>query len=499
MLEKLDLGTEIKDHDVFKQGGPLEVERLTVDPTALTSHMAVVASSGSGKSSFLARLVEELVLKTSARCIILDANSDFSLFHSVNEQTETLATADPPDAAAKAFKEYWNSRVTKERNKISLKTAVRGVKESQAPYAPIGLAWPLVSMDLLVDELSPSLAGQLYELHNAVRSFCEFKSLQMKGAGVPFKGLVDQILGFISAMKSPPKSGSKAQGDSGWRSVLPADAVPDDKMTREIAAALVREGATDLEVSSMAAYLHDRFIYHAEAIARAADISAAVMRFYRGKIASLSLDGIIADEVRSRLVNPTRQSRFVEAIDLASLRDRQTRFLVAGARIETEWVRALQLRESALGAQSVKDNEELRTPTFIIVDEAHNLLPNESHPERAAREVREQCRRIVAEGRKYSMHLILVTQRPQKVDPFILSECGNLLLMRCDGNDIASAAALSRLKDENLEDCENFDKGVGRMFGTWAGKARKVKFDLPRTRLASPDLPAAAWAPKDSD
>jgi len=50
---------------------------LEIDPRKFACHSAVIAQSGSGKSFMLGRLIEELLLKTKARVVILDPNSDF--------------------------------------------------------------------------------------------------------------------------------------------------------------------------------------------------------------------------------------------------------------------------------------------------------------------------------------------------------------------------------------------------------------------------------------
>jgi hypothetical protein len=49
----------------------------SLEPQALGCHTAVIAQSGSGKSFLVGRLIEELLLKSKARLVILDPNSDF--------------------------------------------------------------------------------------------------------------------------------------------------------------------------------------------------------------------------------------------------------------------------------------------------------------------------------------------------------------------------------------------------------------------------------------
>lgn len=50
---------------------------VTIDPEGLLHHTLIVGQSGSGKSFFVSRLVEEIVLNTAARVVIVDPNGDF--------------------------------------------------------------------------------------------------------------------------------------------------------------------------------------------------------------------------------------------------------------------------------------------------------------------------------------------------------------------------------------------------------------------------------------
>jgi uncharacterized protein len=72
---------------------------------------------------------------------------------------------------------------------------------------------------------------------------------------------------------------------------------------------------------------------------------------------------------------------------------------------------------------------ESRTPTLIVLDEAHNLCPAEPTGALQSALV-ERLIQIAAEGRKYGLWLLLSTQRPSKIHPQVLSQCDNLVLMR---------------------------------------------------------------------
>jgi hypothetical protein len=97
----------------------------------------------------------------------------------------------------------------------------------------------------------------------------------------------------------------------------------------------------------------------------------------------------------------------------------------------------------------------------------------------AAGVVREMFRTISAEGRKFGLFLIVVSQRPDKLDPMILSECENKVVMRLDSPEVLekvrTAMGAHGAVGAQLNDCLKFRTGRGLMFGTWAREG-PVKF-----------------------
>jgi DNA helicase HerA-like ATPase len=81
----------------------------------------------------------------------------------------------------------------------------------------------------------------------------------------------------------------------------------------------------------------------------------------------------------------------------------------------------------------------LRVPLFVVVEEAHNIVPAKP-TSFAAEALKNQLRTIAAEGRKYDVFLILVTQRPDKIDPLIVSECENRAVMRLGARAVLTKA-----------------------------------------------------------
>lgn len=64
-------------------------------------------------------------------------------------------------------------------------------------------------------------------------------------------------------------------------------------------------------------------------------------------------------------------------------------------------------------------------PLLVVMEEAHIYLNNESNG-MASKVVK----RIVKEGRKYGIGAMIVSQRPSEIDPTILSQCGTFFALR---------------------------------------------------------------------
>jgi len=68
-------------------------------------------------------------------------------------------------------------------------------------------------------------------------------------------------------------------------------------------------------------------------------------------------------------------------------------------------------------------------PMLLVCEEAHRYAPA-SDKDVTFVPTRRELGRIAKEGRKYSLSLALVTQRPSDLDPNILSQCGTAVAMR---------------------------------------------------------------------
>ena len=74
-----------------------------------------------------------------------------------------------------------------------------------------------------------------------------------------------------------------------------------------------------------------------------------------------------------------------------------------------------------------------RIKTLIVCEEAHRYIP--ADPNAGFQPVRQSISRVAKEGRKYGVHLAVITQRPSELDPTILSQCNTFFAMRL-GNEV---------------------------------------------------------------
>lgn len=82
------------------------------------------------------------------------------------------------------------------------------------------------------------------------------------------------------------------------------------------------------------------------------------------------------------------------------------------------------LYDAIFWARNLPEGGRLR-PLLMVLEEAHAYLAKENSDSAAA-----AVRRIAKEGRKYGVGMMIVSQRPSEIDSTILSQCGTIFAMR---------------------------------------------------------------------
>jgi uncharacterized protein len=371
---------------------PLEVVRdrdtlatWSIDARSCGCHTAVLAQSGSGKSFLVGRLIEELLLKTKARIVVLDPNSDFVRLPEVDEGVWTQPALTKwlfPGETAADFKSRWAQVETLVLSNRNLSGA-----------RPLRINWGgLTDRDrAAVMDLDPATQPELYwslVLAADVARARWDEDVEADHDFEYFRGVANELCDFL----------------------LGADASED--ISGNSLARSLRAGGPALPL---------RF--------RSLVDSLESFDIWRG-VGDGERD--LAEYLASEPTGPCAR-----VIDLLSLETDAERLAVTARTLTTLWRAA---RDAYSASLRDIDDPDRRVPTILVIDEAHNIVPAQRNSP-AAERVAQDVVRIAAEGRKFGLFLLVITQRPRKVDPNVLSECDALFLMKMTNDtDLTSAA-----------------------------------------------------------
>ena len=76
-----------------------------------------------------------------------------------------------------------------------------------------------------------------------------------------------------------------------------------------------------------------------------------------------------------------------------------------------------------------------RRPLLIVYEEAHTYLPHGGSGQFLSGYATRSVRRVLKEGRKYGVGAVIVSQRPSELDETILSQCGTFFALRISNPD----------------------------------------------------------------
>ncbi len=109
-----------------------------------------------------------------------------------------------------------------------------------------------------------------------------------------------------------------------------------------------------------------------------------------------------------------------------------------------------------------KSMGEYSTPVFLVIEEAHNFVPPASRWH-----ISSLIKKIASEGRKFGIFLIVITQRPGKIDQDVLSQCNSEIIMRIT-NPLDQKAVLEsgeRISENIIQDLPSLNVGEAIITG----------------------------------
>jgi len=389
---------------------------VQLNPNGLRRHLAIIAQTGAGKSYLSGRIVECL-LELGGTVLAIDPNSDYVLLRK---------------AHADAERPYATAAHTSFADRVDL-YRIPGLEHYRYNDALVGPSQPyrVRFSDLTLYDLL-DLAGvdeKYVRISAAVR--VALQDLKNTGAAYRPEDLVRQLRRRARVRPAP--------ADEPAEDELLAEAPPDG-------AAPPAEGAVDARDGARAPHLEDEGeededadeaaeAVEPDAFLRAITYIEALTHYPIWGEHNIDLD---------RALEPQRAT----VLDLAG-----------GGRKVVEYTAARMLSEiwqRALAGQ-------LPHPVFVVLEEAHNLVPGHGARTRASAIINT----IASEGRKFHVYLIVVTQRPSKINEETLSQCGSQIIMQItNGRDQqAIANAAESASSELVSDLAGLNRGEAVVLG----------------------------------
>lgn len=98
-------------------------------------------------------------------------------------------------------------------------------------------------------------------------------------------------------------------------------------------------------------------------------------------------------------------------------------------------------------------------PCMLVIEEAHNFCPEKGFEKTVSTDI---LRTIASEGRKFGLGLMVVSQRPARVDKNVLSQCNTQIIMKVTNpNDIkAISKGLEGMSMDMEEEIKRLSPGV---------------------------------------
>ncbi len=124
-------------------------------------------------------------------------------------------------------------------------------------------------------------------------------------------------------------------------------------------------------------------------------------------------------------------------------------------------------------------------PVFIFIEEAHNFVPPNSRTM-----ISQIIRRIASEGRKFGMFLVVISQRPGKLDQDVLSQCNSNIILRVT-NPLDQKAILESsesISESILQDLPGLNIGEAVLTGEFVRMPSIVRIRRRETREGGGDV-----------
>lgn len=422
----IDIGIKIGELKGYHQHIP-----VVLDGTEMNRHTCLLAQSGSGKSYALGLLIEYLFVNENnhAQIIIMDPNSDFKnfdelkLLHSKNDYNAKYATNSPNNQCEIINDEDDDyDKFCKELNNLKNNNKITSFSKGNGLFINFGKLDPPTRKAILNLDDRDRLDRDISLALDACGKYIEHIMIheeKEKKENYTIKEFLNSISMLVNHLSGK-----------------------DQKTVKTLEPFINLFGR-----------LED-FIFALRGL------WSRTTNLYEKRV-------WMEDYKEMSFINDieTHHNNLIQ-LDLGELKSEERGILV---------LKALQV----LWDRNVKDSKQ----TFIVIDEAHNVVPSE--PENLWQQLSSNMvNQIAGEGRKYGLHLVLVSQSPSKIHQNTLTQCENIIVMK-----ITNTRELEVIKDafgiqseELLDSVTRFSRGRALIVGPISPCPVMIRIGRRRTK-----------------
>jgi hypothetical protein len=441
----------IKLGDDLRGGGSLHVGLESL----ISRHVAVLGSSGQGKSCFTAAVLQQIVKLPSARIVVFDINGEYE---------DALTHPELPDGAVKC-------------------TTIGGQAPNsfKIPYYALGRHG--LNRLLIPSEKTqrPALTFALEHLHQ-VQWFSQPKGAGLANDAAPF--LFDDC-----------RQGGAAEADSRIQQIRSGRAPSAATWPNMAALAALVAESHGIQPSARSGPERNAFSY-----SNVSPLITRINRFAEDPMFRAVVDveggpgtgnGLNWAQESTHLVEeifggqdaPWR----VHIINLRHLSHDLTPFILGSL---------LELYAYEL----FRRGQENKIPTLLVLEEAHHYLRPIGSGEEAG-ENSLAYERLAKEGRKFGLALWLSTQRPSEISPTVLSQCNNWVTFRLTSEkDLAAIQSASEWADRReIRRIAGLPRQTAIVFGGSIAMPTLIRASNASPTPRSGDAEFRAWATRRVD
>jgi len=398
------------DIDLFI-GVKNDLSPFTIDLKALTRGLVIIGQSGCGKSFLIGRLVEEIIRNTTdkTRILFIDPNSDFTYGTELKTKVEFDLCLNKYSTGF-LTEEYKNFKKREKKYYENFKYKNDSVDQIFGRKQKFNLSW-----EWLFKEES-----RYFQIIKAFKfSIRYFWAISCLKYNMKLKSIDDLSKWY--------KTGSD---------ILE----------------IVEEGSSKDSLLQTEYVTLTKKLY----IPKFVDVDCmleALRNIEEAKDSKIWREHKDIPGIPEKLFTDNSRINFIE---IETIKSKKYRLITLAYILRYIFEKHNELIEQIRNKQNDKPKETLRH-TFLLIDEAHNFAPdNPSDPHEKM--LGELIHTIAAEGRKYGLHLILATQRPNKIKQGLLGECDNAIIMKMNSrSDLEHLAKEMRILDVKLlEPCLHF-------------------------------------------